>query len=312
MKAKVSVVVAAYNVELFLYRCLESLQKQTLQEIEVLIINDGSTDRTEEIAKLFEVSDNRFKVISQINGGLSAARNTGIKSASADYIAFLDGDDYVDQTMYEKLYRKMIGKSSDLSICGFHKVWETVDFEEVKRKSYHLSRSHLKGNIIENFLARHDEPFVVAWNKLYKKEIITKNNIYFENRAFFEDVGFIPRYLYYVEGISIIEENLLFYIQRAGSITSSYNPIIESSFSQTVALLKSFFKDREDNKEYLSAMELRLLIYWINYCLRNKKGVNDLIKQVISKRKSVRLLPLKHRVAVILMRLGLYEKIASR
>jgi glycosyltransferase involved in cell wall biosynthesis len=302
MKPKVSVVVAAYNVEKYIERCLQSLANQTLREIEILVINDGSKDRTEEIAKKFEEKDSRFKVITQENGGLSAARNTGIKNARADYIAFLDGDDYVNVTMYEKLYSKIIHEQSDLAICGFVKVWEDADGIELKRKKYKVNKKLLNGDIIGNFLTKQDEPFVVAWNKLFKKNIIKTNSIYFENRAFFEDVGFIPRYLFYSKKIVVVNQVLHYYVQRSGSITKKYNPIIEESARNTLSLLNNFFNSKElleKYKEDIKQLETRLLIYIINKKIKHNKDISEDVKKLRS--LSCKKIPFKHKIGVYLM-----------
>lgn len=307
MRPKVSIVVAAYNIEKYIERCLRSLVNQTLKEIEVLVVNDGSIDRTEIITKEFE-KDSRFKVITQENGGLSSARNTGIKNASGKYIAFLDGDDYVCKEMYEELYDKIKKEKSDLVICGFYKIWENDKFIEKKRKKFNVNKKILKGDVIGNFLSKHDEPFTVAWNKLYNLEIIVKNNIYFENPAFFEDVGFMPRYLYYTKKISVVNKMLYFYIQRSGSITKSYNPIIEKSFEKTISLINKFYYQKAYNK-YLEVFELRLLIYILNYSLRNSISSENIVNKILKFRKCWRLAPIKHKIAYLLIRIKLYNKI---
>ncbi|MGG0464509.1 glycosyltransferase family 2 protein [Priestia aryabhattai] len=308
MQPKVSIVVAAYNVEKYISRCINSLLNQTLEEIEILVINDGSKDNTVSVVDTIQKSDSRVKLITQSNGGLSAARNTGIDNAKGEFIAFLDGDDYVESNMYEMLYNQMVKEEADLSICNFYKVWENEKFEEQKRTENCLKTSLIEKSYITNFLTKHDEAFVVAWNKLFRLSIITRNKLKFENRAFFEDVGFIPRYLYFSRHITHVNEPLHFYIQRAGSITKSYNPIIEKSSENTINIVRDFFQDKI-NKDIIKAFELRLLIYQINYSLENKKNINILKNRVINLQKGRAMLPLKHRVAVLLLKYNLYEKI---
>ncbi|WP_319204523.1 glycosyltransferase [uncultured Ilyobacter sp.] len=305
MSPKISVIVAAYNVEKYICRCLESLERQSLKEIEILIINDGSIDSTEKISNEFQKKDKRFKVITQQNGGLSAARNTGIEYARAKYIAFLDGDDFVEKSMYQTLYNKMTQDKSDLVICGFYKVWENEEFVQQKKKIHKFNKNLLKGDILQKFLSKHDEPFVVAWNKLYKKDLIIDNNIWFENRAFFEDIGFMARYLYYVSKISIVDDSLINYIQRDGSITRKYNPIIEESLRNTLKLIKEFCKKNKINNKYerhISNLETRLFIYYKNYSMRNR------VKENFNLELSLSGIPLKHKLAVIALKLDIYEK----
>jgi glycosyltransferase involved in cell wall biosynthesis len=306
-KPKVSIVVAAYNVDKYISRCLESLAKQTLKEIEILVVNDGSKDRTEYISEKFKNKDDRFKVITQENSGLSSARNTGIMHAKARYIAFLDGDDYVKPKMYETLYNKMNKDDVDLVICGFDKVWENEDFIEIKRKTFKVNEKLLKKDIITNFLSKHDEPFVVAWNKLYKKDILVNNCINFQNKAFFEDVGFIARYIFYVKNIQIVNEPFIFYIQRAGSITKSFNPVIFASYKNTTKLVFDFYKDKLNNKDLLESFRLRLLVYLYNYYLSNNKDPIKIMQEI--KFKRMYKFPIKHKIYVYLIKFNLSKYI---
>lgn len=310
-RPKISIVVAAYNVENYIEKCLESLIAQSIKDIEILVINDGSRDNTVKIANEFTQRDKRVRLISQENGGLSAARNTGVNYASGEFIAFVDGDDYLDKSMYETLYKKISTDNIDLVVCGFKKVWLDEDANKLREKEYYFNKDLLNGNILENFLCKHDEPFVVAWNKLYRTDIIKKNGLYFENRAFFEDVGFMPRYLYFCNSVEVVNGALYYYIQREGSITRSYNPIIDESLINTMNVLKTFFKESPYEK-YCEVVEARLWIYLINYSLENKKSVKRKKRQLNSLSDSYNLLPFKHRIGVVLLKIGLYEVLFKR
>lgn len=305
MVPKVSIVVAAYNVEKYIERCLNSLINQTLREIEIIVVNDGSTDDTQQICESFQGLDKRLVVISQDNRGLSEARNTGIRIAKASYIAFVDADDSMDRTMYKKLYEEMKYNNAELVICNFLKVWEDNNLKTIKSRDVLLNKSLLKGNILTKFLTRHDESLVVAWNKLYKLDVIKNNNIMFLNKAFFEDVGFMVRYLNNVKKICYVNEPLYRYSQRFGSITKSYNPIIEESLKSTVNIVNNIKQTM--SQKYLQTFRLRLLIYTFNYLLRNgitKKSIKD---QIVSLKKYSKLLPLKHRISFLLIRFGIYN-----
>lgn len=308
MIPKVSVVVAAYNVEKYIERCLSSLRNQTLREIEFLIVNDGSTDNTKKICEAFEQVDSRFRIISQTNGGLSEARNTGIKYANANFIAFVDADDYVHETCYEKLYKTMKEENADVVICDFIKVWEDQRLNSLKSKRCYFNKSLLKGNTLTNFLIRHDESFVVAWNKLYKLEIVKHHNISFTNKAFFEDVGFMVQYLMFAKKISYLNEPLYNYVQRDGSITKSYNPIIEDSMKNTMDLVKSRFAD-EWNTQYIRTFHLRLLLYSFNYFLRNNVSKHSIKQEIMELKDCFKHIPLKHKMAFCLIKLGVYDLI---
>ena len=118
---KVSVIVPAYNVEGYINDCLESLVNQTLKEIEIIVVNDGSTDRTSEIISKFSAKDSRMKIINQENQGLSAARNNGMQQATGEYIGFVDSDDYIDLDFYEKLYEAAKTNDADISVASILK-----------------------------------------------------------------------------------------------------------------------------------------------------------------------------------------------
>lgn len=120
---KVSVIVPVYNVEKYLERCLNSLVNQTLQDIQIIVVNDGSPDNSQEIIDRFEKEyPDKLKGYIKENGGLSDARNYGMQFVEGEYVAFVDSDDYVDETMYEKLYNKAIEEDSELVVCGYYKV----------------------------------------------------------------------------------------------------------------------------------------------------------------------------------------------
>jgi len=308
METKVSIVVAAYNVEKFIERCLKSLVNQTIDDIEIIVVNDGSSDGTVSIIEEYNSNYTNIKLINQQNQGLSAARNTGIEYANSKYIAFIDGDDYVKETYVESMFKAIEQSNADLVICDFIKVWEDDEFNVIKTKNYNVNGRNLKNNIMKNFLTLHDEPFVVAWNKLYRTSIIKNNKIYFENRAFFEDVGFLPRYLWFSSKIISLNEGLYYYVQRPGSITKTYNPIIEQSSRNTIKIIREFLNGKIEDR-YLAAFEVRILLYMINYSLENNKMVEDLYKRIRGSKSSIFYIPLKHKIAVFLISTGQYNKV---
>ena len=130
-KPKISVIVAVYNVAEFLNKCLESILKQTMpmEDYEVLIINDGSTDNSTRIINAYVENYFNFYSIYQENSGLSAARNTGIENANGEYIVFIDGDDFIEPTYLEELYNACVFNNADISYCGHYKYFPEKDFK---------------------------------------------------------------------------------------------------------------------------------------------------------------------------------------
>lgn len=308
VQPKVSVVVAAYNVESYITNCLESLKNQTLQSIEVLIVNDGSTDRTEEICRQFVEVDSRFQLINQDSLGLGEARNRGIIEASGSYIAFVDGDDFVEPSMYKKLWQRAQQEQADLVLCGYKKVWP----ESIRKKYCVVNESIIKQeNPVNYFLSKHDESLVVAWNKLFLRSHISENKLYFENRAFFEDVSFMARYLSVTKKITIVHEPLYCYVQRQRLTTKTYNPNIEQSHKQTLERLRKFFNVRS-YRVAIEALNLRMCIYRYQYVLKtnyDKPQLKVLEQQIKGKRPFLFQLPVKHQLLYIGLLLKVYPNV---
>ena len=126
---KLSVIVPVYNVEKYLSRCLTSLINQTLDNIEIIIVNDGSTDKSDEIIREYKKANNNIIYVTKENGGLSSARNFGLIYATGEYIAFLDSDDYVDRNIYKKMYEKAKETNSDYVECDF--IWQYEDHQKI-------------------------------------------------------------------------------------------------------------------------------------------------------------------------------------
>lgn len=301
-----SIIVAAYNVEKYICKCLESLLNQSYEDSEILVVNDGSTDNTEKIIKDYEKKNKKIKLLSKTNGGLSDARNYGINHSKGEYIAFVDGDDYVDEKIYEEMLNKMIRENSDMCVCNFKKVY--LNKIKIPKLNYCL----FKGELVQNFLLKHDEIFTVSWNKIYRKEIIIKNDIFFINRAFFDDLGFNSKYILYTKKISIVNKMFYNYVQREGSITNSkvYNPYIEKAVLDLKNNLKLFYEEHNFYEKYKLSLEgtyIRMEIYKINYSLKfnnyNEKDINKI------KINYILYLPLKHKIAIILMKLKIYKYI---
>lgn len=129
MSAKISIIVPVYNIEKYIVRCIESILNQTYSNLEIILVDDGSTDSSGGICDEYAKKDDRIVVIHKVNGGLSDARNAGLKVVTGDYIGYVDGDDWIDSTMYEDMLSVMEAKDIKLSICRYKKVFtgETID-----------------------------------------------------------------------------------------------------------------------------------------------------------------------------------------
>lgn len=208
---KVSIIVPFYNVENYIEKCLQSLVNQTLEDIEILLVNDGSQDTSEAIAKQFvEKYPNKIIYLEKENGGLSDARNYAIPYAKGEYIAFLDSDDYVETNMYEEMYNKAKKEDLDYVECDF--LWEYPDKTlESKGRQYDSKK--------EMFIHTR----VVAWNKLIKREIVQNNHLEFPKGYRYEDVEFFYKLLPLIHHYGIVQKPFIHYVQRENSISNVQN-----------------------------------------------------------------------------------------
>lgn len=240
---KVSVVVPFYNVEKYIEKCLESLVNQTLTDIEIILVNDGSKDNSEKIAKEFqEKNPNKIKYYEKTNGGLGDARNYGINYATGEYIAFLDSDDYVEYTMYEEMYKQAKKEDADIVECDFW--WE---YPDKKREDIGLEYSTQKEML---YKAR-----VVAWNKLIKTEIYKNHpNARFSVGLRYEDVEGFYKILPHINKVAYVRKPFIHYVQRQGSISNTQNKRNEEIFTVLENVI-SYYKDNKIYDEFKDELE---------------------------------------------------------
>ena len=182
--SKISIIIPVYNTEKLLRRCLNSVLNQTLKDIEIICVNDGSTDNSARILDDYGKYEN-IKIIEQKNSGLSSARNTGLDIATGKYIAFLDSDDFVDPDFYEKLFNNIEKYKADVACASIVR-------ENDKKKTYLVVYKQIEvaKNIQDRFLLVQSPKYNFVWNKLYRKEFIDKNNLRFVPGMIYEDLFF--------------------------------------------------------------------------------------------------------------------------
>lgn len=214
MSKKISIIVPIYNVEQYLDKCIKSLVNQTYKNLEIILVDDGTKDKSGEIADLWSIKDDRIKVIHKANGGLSDARNAGMKIATGDYIAFVDSDDWISYKMYEILMNNLEKYDADISICAIKKVYEedVVNKKQIKNKDiYIFTAEEALENLIDEGILKQ-----TVWNKLYKRKVV--DDIYFEFGKIHEDEFWTYQIFGKCEKIVYTDEQLYYYLQRSGSI----------------------------------------------------------------------------------------------
>lgn len=239
---KVSIIVPFYNVEGYIRKCLDTLVNQTLNEIEIILVNDGSKDGSAEIAKeFFEKYPNKIVYLEKENGGLSDARNYGLPYARGEYIAFLDSDDYVEKDMYKKMYELAKKENSDMVLCNFY--WEYPK----KKKIGRMLEFNNKNEMLEKIR-------VEAWNKLIKREIIEKTGIKFPKGYRYEDVEFTYKLVPYLNKVIILNKAFIHYIQREGSISNSQNERTREIFDVLEHVIE-YYKENKIYNQYEKELE---------------------------------------------------------
>ncbi|MCI8955895.1 MAG: glycosyltransferase family 2 protein [Eubacterium sp.] len=223
-KDLISVVIPVYNAEEYIKRCLESIQKQTYDNLEIIVVNDGSTDHTQKVVGEMQQQDERIKLIQKENEGVSAARNDGVLAATGKYIYFIDSDDYVEDNIVEKLY-EAISTQGQLSVCGF-----TTVFMKKEDTPFSLYDS-VSLISIEQYLEKMSQYlysvyFGSLWNKMYVTEIIKSNQLKFrKDISLAEDFIFNLDYLQYVKKVTMLPECMYYYYQgNEESLTKKSDP----------------------------------------------------------------------------------------
>lgn len=209
MKPLLSVIVPAYNSQETLNRCLDSILSQTYDNLEILVVNDGSTDTTRDILCQYEALD-RVTCFHVTNGGLSSARNIGMDAATGEYLAFVDSDDHIAPDMFRLMMEEAIVGDCDIVACDVLCVYPDHDFK--------ISSKVISGDTRENLMTR---SYIAAWNKIYKRN--TVGDLRFKVGAYYEDILFCQQYYLKCERISSVPYYGYYYVQTPGSITYTYN-----------------------------------------------------------------------------------------
>ncbi|MBQ9135756.1 MAG: glycosyltransferase [Lachnospiraceae bacterium] len=243
----ISVIVPVYNIEKYIARCIESLINQTYKDLEIILVDDGSTNSAGEICDEYAKKDARIKVIHRINGGLSTARNTGIAAATGEYIAFVDGDDWVEDTMYEEMAELAKEQQADLVVCRYRCIYKNHQTDgstgrvTVFEKPLSMLKQYLKED--EAFLIQH-----AAWNKLYHRNLLGDER--FPEGKWYEDVVFSAKILSRIRKGIYLDHALYNYVcEREDSIMNA--GMTERIFTDLIPayLEKETFLEELEDKE---------------------------------------------------------------
>lgn len=217
--AKITLVIPVYNVEPYLRECLDSVLNQTFANWEAVCVNDGSTDGSVAILEEYALKDNRFIILSQPNGGLSAARNAGMKVAKGDYILFLDSDDWLETNTLQTLVQNMEDEDM-LCFSGRRFIEKTGDYcptDQLNEKTYPTGMAYYE----ENALQQRDFAFVCVVLRLYRRQFLLENALHFKEGIYHEDNLFTPLACYHAQKVKVLNACLYDYRVRANSIMTT-------------------------------------------------------------------------------------------
>lgn len=213
-KCKLSIIVPVYGVEKYIDKCLNSLVKQSLKEIEIIVVNDGTKDNSQKIIdKYVKKYPDKIKSYIKENGGQGSARNYGLKKTTGEYIGYVDSDDFVEKDMYKKLYNKAKDNNYDIVVCGNYNV-----SEDYQNKNIDAFINNYNTDLENIFFGK-----MAVWNKIYKRDILIKNKLEFKEKVWYEDLAFTLKAIMNSNTFAFIDEPLYDYLIREGSTMNNSN-----------------------------------------------------------------------------------------
>ncbi len=252
---KISVIIPVYNVEKYLELCLDSCVQQSLLSIEIIVIDDGSTDTSPEIIDRYAAKyDYVIRAFHKLNSGLSDTRNFGIDLAVGDYVAFVDSDDWIESTMLEEMYEKAITTDSDVVVCGGIKFHPTDTSKSIVME--------IRGSIDDFNHSVAEKPQILfasrsyACNKIYRRHLFSKSKHRFPSGQWYEDSATIYNVLSDANRVACVPKNFYHYLaNRDGAITNSISPQIFDIFKSCDSILSNFKADIIASKDYFNEIE---------------------------------------------------------
>ena len=263
-KALISIIIPVYKVEKYLEKCIQSVIKQTYENLQIILVDDGSPDNCGKICDEYAKKDHRIEVIHKSNGGLSDARNKGLEIAKGEYIGFVDSDDYIESDMYEVLYNLLKQYNVDVSICNFY----TVSQGKIAIKNADNGiKEYNRIEILKEILLDNDIQSY-AWNKLYKRELF--GEIKYPVGKKYEDIGTTFYLLEKCNKVVVTGKPEYYYINRQDSIV---NNVTETTITDYIELIMQRYDYIEENIKELSS-------YNKNYLKRILKTAEQDIKSL--------------------------------
>ena len=265
-KALISIIIPVYKVEKYLEKCIQSVINQTYENLQIILVDDGSPDNCGKICDEYAKKDHRIEVIHKSNGGLSDARNKGLEIAKGEYIGFVDSDDYIESDMYEVLYNLLKQYNVDVSICNFY----TVSQGKIAIKNADNGiKEYNRIEILKEILLDNDIQSY-AWNKLYKRELF--GEIKYPVGKKYEDIGTTFYLLEKCNKVVVTGKPEYYYINRQGSIV---NNVTESTITDYIELIMQTYDYIEENIKELSSYNKNYLKRILKTAEQDIKGLSE-------------------------------------
>lgn len=279
-----SIIVPIYNVESYLKKCIESILAQTYKEFELILVDDGSPDNCGKICDEYAKQDNRIKVIHKKNGGLSSARNAGLDKATGEYISFIDGDDFIEKNMYERMLQYLNKYKADIVICEVNDVDEEDNI--LDKKVRYTSKEAELMDATEAMRRYLMGEWTASWDKLYKRELF--NEIRFPEGKINEDVAIMLHIFEQTGRIVYIKEALYNYRQRANSITTSHFSIKKFDALENCVNNLQYIKDKHPELKNEAEYMLSNCILWLSQMIGRQADKGEYIEGVQEIKKLLR------------------------
>lgn len=285
----VSIIIPVYNTEQFLQKCLQSVVNQTYKNIEIIIINDGSSDNSHLIIEEFSVTDNRIKVVNQTNKGISGARNRAVKEASGDYIMFVDSDDWINENMIEILVKTMLRGQTNMVVSNYYSEFRENAVEKRIILKERIITDKERNTFISRLIGPKDnelknphfvDGFSTVWGKIYKKDIIQTNQISFIDLSIIgsnEDLLFNLEYLKHCNEIILLPDSLYHYRKNDMSYTTKYRENLYLKWNNLFEQISKITGLYQNSTFLNNRIALSIIGLGINE-FHNPKGKVDIIK----------------------------------
>lgn len=285
-----SIIIPVYNCEKYIGRCIESVIRQTYTNLEIILVDDGSNDKSLSICEEYAEKDSRIKVIHKSNGGVSSARNCGIKACTGDYIGFIDSDDYIDETMYEELLNALLRNNTQISMCRYYNVsGEQKTISKLIADTETISNEHFLLDIFNyNCMG-------VLWNKLFKRQLFFKNDsliLFREDIHLCEDVLILTMLAKYSTDIAVCSKPLYNYVVSTDSLChGNFNErklTVIQALDLIVEQCRSDFPSILNAANYFSVtFKIQVLLSLYDDAENNhSKQINDIKKRLRSQYKN--------------------------